>query len=363
MVREMAIVIGTRPETLKMAPIINLLRAKGFTLTLVHTGQHHDYELCQQFIYELGLPHPSYNLKLNEETPAGQIGEMMVKLEKILNKSKPRLLLIQGDTNTMLASALTGVKLGIKICHVESGLRSYDWRMPEEHNRRMVDHISDILFAPTSKAETNLIQENVQDKVYVTGNTVIDTLTHYMPMAAKKSRIMDKVEYDEYAVVTIHRTENVDDPNVLKNFVQSLIESTIPIVFPIHPRTNKRLRQRHLFRKLRSSKNIQILPPVGYFDMLMLMKNCRFMMTDSGGLQEEATAPSIRKPVLVLRLSTERPEAVETGFARLVGVEKSRILEALNNLLDKPPRLPHKSPFGDGRAAERILRIVERWTR
>jgi len=360
---KITVVLGTRPETIKMAPIINLLQRRGSKPTLIHTGQHHDYELCEQFIHQLGLPRPSHSFKLSESNAAGQIGEIMVRLERVLGKSTAKLLLIQGDTNSMLAAALTGIKVGVKIGHVEAGLRSFDWRMPEEHNRRMVDHVSDVLFAPTKRAKANLIDEHIQGKIYVTGNTVIDTLDQYLPIAAKESGIMDQIEFNDYALVTVHRAENVDDPIVLTNFVQSFIESPIPIVFPVHPRTRKRLRQQHPYRKLAYSDNIQILPPVGYFDLLMLMKNCKLIMTDSGGLQEEATAPSIRKPVLVLRLSTERPEAVEAGFAKVVGVEKERILKAITNVLDKPPKLPHRSPFGDGRAAERIVRIVERWTR
>jgi len=309
------------------------------------------------------LPRPDHSFKLEKDTPAGQIGEIMVKLERILGRSGAKLLLIQGDTNSMLAAALTGVKLGLEIGHVESGLRSYDWRMPEEHNRRMVDHVSELLFAPTRKAEMNLMEEHVQGKAYVTGNTVIDTLNQYLPTATKESRIIDQIEFNDYALVTVHRAENVDDPTILRNLVQSFIRSPTPIVFPVHPRTEKRLRRQDLYRKLASSKNIQMLPAVGYFDMLMLMKSAKLVMTDSGGLQEEATAPSIRKPVLVLRLSTERPEAVEAGFAKVVGVETARILKALRNTLDRPPRLPDKSPFGDGRAAERIVKIVERWTR
>ncbi len=360
---KVVIVVGTRPETVKMAPVIRLLQRNGFNPTLIHTGQHHDYELCEQFVDQLRLPRPGHSFKLEKDTPAGQIGEIMVKLERILGRSGAKLLLIQGDTNSMLAAALTGVKVGLKIGHVESGLRSYDWRMPEEHNRRMVDHVSELLFAPTRKAEMNLMEEHVQGKAYVTGNTVIDTLNQYLPTATKESRIIDQIEFNDYALVTVHRAENVDDPTILRNLVQSFIKSLTPIVFSVHPRTEERLRRQDLYRKLASSKNIQMLPPVGYFDMLMLMKSAKLVMTDSGGLQEEATAPSIRKPVLVLRLSTERPEAVEAGFAKVVGVETARILKALRNTLDRPPRLPDKSPFGDGRAAERIVKIVERWTR
>lgn len=223
----------------------------------------------------------------------------------------------------------------------------------------MVDHISDYLFAPTERAKRNLTEEHVYGKVYVTGNTVIDAVIQHMPLAEKRSNIMDSIVFAEFALVTVHRAENVDNATVLKSFAEVFLESHIPIVFPAHPRTKNKLRRHRLLRKLTNSKNIQLLPPQGYFDFLILMKNCKLILTDSGGLQEEATTPCIRKPVLVLRLSTERPEAVEAGFAKVVGVDKNEILHALKVQLDNPVQLPFTSPFGNGKASEKIVNVVK----
>jgi len=356
-VTKIAIIVGTRPEIIKMAPVIRALEKYEEDVMFVHTGQHYDYEMSRQFIEELELPEPDFGLELESRSPPSQVGEMMLKLEPVLTRERPKLVLVQGDTNSTLASTLTALKLNIPVGHVEAGLRSFDWRMPEEHNRILVDHVSELLFAPTRLAKENLLKERVHGRVYVTGNTVVDAVLQHMTIAEKRSRIMELVEFNEYALVTVHRAENVDDPMVLKNFVEAFLKSPIPLVFPAHPRTIKRLKQFGFYDKINSAKHVQLMPPVGYFDMLILMKNCRVIMTDSGGLQEEATVPCIRKPVLVLRLSTERPEAVEAGFARVVGVKSEDILKNLKELLEKELEIPNVSPFGDGRSGERIARI------
>ena len=359
---EIAVVVGTRPETIKMAPVIRELEKRRINFVFIHTGQHYDYNMSRQFIAELELPEPDISFELENHKPAAQIGEMMVKLEKSLSKIDTKMLLIQGDTNTMLAAALTGVKLGLKVGHVEAGLRSYDWRMPEEHNRRMVDHVSDLLFAPTERSKKHLEDEHVYGKIYVTGNTAMDAVHQHLPLAETKSNIIDEIKYEaeNYALVTVHRAENVDDPKVLKNFVEAFLESPIPLVLPVHPRTLKRLKKFNLYSKLASSKNIQLLPPLGYFDFLKLMKNCRLILTDSGSIQEEATSPLIRKPVLILRISTERPEAVEAGFAKVVGTSRDAIIDEIQKILDNSPKLPRRSPFGDGKAAKHITEIVSK---
>jgi UDP-N-acetylglucosamine 2-epimerase (non-hydrolysing) len=355
-----SIVVGTRPEIIKMAPVMRELEKKRVPFTFILSGQHYDYEMSMGFIHDLKLPAPDYSFRLKNTKPASQIGEMMTKLEQALQRERTKLLCIQGDTNTMLAAAVTGVKLGLRIGHVEAGLRSYDWRMPEEHNRRMVDHVSDLLFAPTDRARRNLVQERVAGKVYVTGNTAIDSVLEHMPIAEERSDIIRSIIFREFALVTLHRAENVDDARVLKTLVGAFVDSPIPIVFPVHPRTRKRLEEGHLIAKLRTSGNVQLTKSLKYFDFLVLMKRCRIILTDSGGLQEEATAPCIRRPVLVLRASTERPEAVEGGFARVVGVDKMKILRALGELLANVSNLPRRSPFGDGNAHERIVRIIRR---
>ena len=281
-------------------------------------------------------------------------------MDKLLKKTVPSLVLVEGDTNSVLATALAANKRGIPTGHVEAGLRSFDLRMPEEHNRRLTDHLSAYLFAPTERAKANLNRENVWGKIYVTGNTVIDAVMQHLPIAEKKSEILKKIRFDKFALATVHRAENVDDLSVLKNFTEVFAESPVPIVYPMHPRTKKRLRQNKLYRQIKKLKNVQILPPVGYLDFLILMRKSELIITDSGGIQEEATAPGIRKPVLVIRLSTERPEAVEAGFAKVVGTEKHEILAAMESAFSSRKELPHKSPFGDGNAAEKIVKIIRK---
>ncbi len=212
---------------------------------------------------------------------------------------------------------------------------------------------------PTKNAENNLKDENVWGKTYVTGNTVIDAVIQHLPIAEKKSKILKAVRFESFVLATAHRAENVDNPAVLKNFIEAFTEASLPVVYPMHPRTRKRLKQREAHTKIKKSKNLQILPPLGYLDFLVLMKNCEMIVTDSGGIQEEATSPCIRKPVLVIRLSTERSEAVKAGFAEVVSTKKQKILEAITRTLKKRRKLPEKSPYGKGNAAEKIAKIIK----
>lgn len=356
----MLVVVGTRPEIIKMAPVIKELERRGLDFFFVHTGQHYDYEMSRVFIEELELPEPSASFRLENSNPATQIGEMMIKLEKAVQKpSKYRVMLIQGDTNTMLAAGLTALKLGIRLGHVEAGLRSYDWRMPEEHNRRMIDHVSDYLFAPTEIARRNLLEEHVWGEIHVTGNTVIDALDMYFDRVEEvEQRVMEALRFDEYALATFHRADNVDNPQVLRDFVRILRHSPLPVVFPLHPRTRRRLQEFGLWSTIRGIPHLQLLPPQGYSEFLALLRNCRVVLTDSGGVQEEATHPRIRRPVLVLRTSTERPEAVIHGFARVVGVNPVVVLAEFEKLLSEDVKLPSVSPFGDGKAAKRIADVI-----
>lgn len=351
-------VVGTRPEIIKMAPIVRALREKSLPYIFVHCGQHYDYNMSQHFIDELELPTPDYGFKVRAYSPGLQTGRIISLIERAVKKTKPNVVLVEGDTNGVLASALAAVKINVSVGHVEAGLRSFDLRMPEEHNRRLVDHISTYLFAPTENARKNLERESVWGKIYVTGNTVIDAVVQHLPIAYRTSRILNEIRFKHFMLVTAHRAENVDDPVVLRNFVEVFTEAPLPIVYPVHPRTRKRLCQQKLWKKLASSENVQILPPLGYFDFMVLMKNSTMILTDSGGVQEEATAPPIRKPVLVIRLSTERTEAVEAGFAKVVGVEKKSILVAMEQTLKEKGKLPQTSPYGDGTAAKRIVEIV-----
>ena len=356
------IVVGTRPEIIKMAPIIRELEKRGLEFTFIHTGQHYDYEMGYVFIKELSLPEPHESFKLENHRPVSQIGEMMIKLEKALEKHgkrRLRVMLIQGDTNTMLAAGLTALKLGMRVGHVEAGLRSFDWRMPEEHNRRMIDHVSHYLFAPTEIAKRNLIEEHVWGEVFVTGNTVIDAVDMYFDKVREvEDKVLEQLKFSDYALVTFHRAENVDNLHVLRDFVRILKKSLLPIVFPIHPRTKKRLQEYGLWSEVEEIPHLQILQPQGYFEFLALMKNSKVIITDSGGLQEEATHPKIKKPVLVLRNSTERPEAIIYGFAKVVGVNPVVVLAELEKTLSSDIKLLDYSPFGDGKASVRIVDIV-----
>jgi len=353
------VVVGTRPEIVKMAPVIRALQKNRIPTTFVHCGQHYDYNMSQQFIEELALPVPDYEYRVKAYSQGSQTARILTHMERLLKKTSPSIVLVEGDTNGVLATALAAVKLKIPVGHVEAGLRSFDLRMPEEHNRRLTDHISTYLFAPTATASNNLKRENVWGKTYITGNTVIDAVTQYLPIAEEKSRILQTVHFKKFALATAHRAENVDEFQVLKDFMDIFGESSVPVVYPMHPRTRKRLLQNHAYDKVEGNGNVQILPPLGYLDFLLLMKNCEMIVTDSGGIQEEATAPCIRKPVLVIRFSTERPEAVEAGFAEVVGVEKAKVLDTIERTLDEKRELPEKSPFGDGNAAEKIVSIIE----
>jgi UDP-N-acetylglucosamine 2-epimerase (non-hydrolysing) len=354
------VVAGTRPEIIKMAPIIRALSKVKIPSVFVHCGQHYDYNMAQQFIENLELPTPDFSFKIEASSAGAQTAEIMMKMDRLLGQIEPSILLVEGDTNSVLASALAANKRATPIGHVEAGLRSFDLRMPEEHNRRLTDHMSEYLFAPTERAKANLLKENVWGKIYLTGNTAIDAVIEHLPIAEKKSDIISKIPFKTFALATAHRAENVDDLSVLESFMDVFSESSIPIVYPMHPRTRKRLQENRMLSKMEALSNVLILPPLGYLDFLVLMKNCRLIITDSGGVQEEATAPGIRKPVLVMRLSTERPEAVEAGFAKVVGTDKKEILAAMDEAGRHEVELPYTSPFGDGTAGQKTVDAIKK---
>lgn len=352
------IVFGTRPEIIKMASVIEACEKFKIDYFLVHTNQHFDENMSDVFMKELRIPKPDYSLDVGSGTHGEQTGKALMLLEKVIMKEKPDVVLVEGDTNTVLAAGLATVKLAVPIGHIEAGLRSFDLRMPEEHNRRLVDHMSTYLFAPSQHACKNLKRENVWGKIYVTGNTVIDACLKNFPVAEQKSNILEKIRFESFALATVHRAENVDNTHVLSNFVDVFTKSEIPIVFPAHPRTLLRLKQAQLYAKVWRDDNIQVLPAVSYFDFLLLMKNCDFILTDSGGIQEEATSPVIRKFVLVLRKSTDRPEAVQAGLAKVVGTDAERILYEIRKQASKGVSIKVEYPYGDGKAGERIATII-----
>ena len=353
---KLAIVLGTRPEIIKLAPIIQKLNKK--SSSLIFTGQHYDYELSMQFIHQLGIRQPDYFMKISRAKPAIQIGEIIKNLSKILEKEKPDSVIVQGDTNTVLAAGISSLKSGFPISHVEAGLRSFDWRMPEEHNRIAIDHISEFLFAPTQLSKNYLISEKVHGKIYVTGNTIIDAVNQYSKISKMKSKL--SIEIDDYVLLTLHRTENVDNKKILISIIKAIIDSKKEFIFPVHPRTLQRLQDFKLYKKLSESKNVLMINSIGYFEMLELMKNCDFIVTDSGGIQEEATAPSIRKKVVVVRKTTDRPEIVSAGYSEIAGISYKSILKSIKKN-SKNSKIPNKkSPYGNGNSAKAIIQQLKK---
>jgi UDP-N-acetylglucosamine 2-epimerase (non-hydrolysing) len=353
---KVAIVMGTRPEIIKLSPIINSLKKDQAKIIL--TGQHYDYNLSLRFIEELGLRKPDFSMTLANSNPAMQIGEMIIKLAKIFLKIRPDTVIVQGDTNTVLSACMASIKNKIPVSHVESGLRSFDWRMPEEHNRIEVDHVSELLFAPTQYAKKNLISEKVHGKIFVTGNTVIDAINNFVDISHKKSSF--SIDIENYILMTLHRAENVDTKETLAGIVKAVLESDENFIFPIHPRTLKRLHQFGLYKNLKRSNNVLLLESIGYFDMLELMKKCSFILTDSGGIQEEATSPKIRKKVLVVRKTTDRPEAVSAGLSELVGTDSYKIALAIKQTAKNPKISAKSSPYGIGNASKKILQTIQK---
>jgi len=356
-----SVVVGTRPEIIKMSPVYFALKKAKVQVRLVHSGQHYDYKMSKVFFEELELPEPDSFLSVGSGPPGQQTGEAIAKFEKEFTDPRPDCVLVEGDTNTVLAGALAAMKKHIKVGHVEAGLRSYDLRMPEELNRRLTDHASDYLFAPTDDSVKILEGESVWGKIFKTGNTVIDATLRYVPKAEKTSRVMWDVPWKNYALATLHRAENVDNPEVLEQMMTILTDCPLPVVLPLHPRTDLRLREYNLKDKAERSKNLKLLPPTGYLDMLLLMKNASFILTDSGGIQEEATSPLIRKRVFVMRKRTERPEAVRAGYCKVVGTNSRKVLKELNAFVDGGRKVKFKPcPYGKGDAGLRISSILRR---
>jgi UDP-N-acetylglucosamine 2-epimerase (non-hydrolysing) len=353
-----SVVVGTRPEIIKMAPVYAALRRARLRPRLVHSGQHYDFKMSEVFFDDLDLPEPEVFLGLGSGEPGEQTGTAIVKFEKEFRESGPACVLVEGDTNTVLAGAIAAMKRGVPVGHVEAGLRSYDLRMPEELNRRLTDHASDYLFAPTRDSERILKGEKVWGKVFRTGNTVIDATVRYLPKAERQSKVLDEVPWDDYALATLHRAENVDVKATLSHMVEVLTRSPVPVVLPLHPRTDKMLKRYSLERKVVSSDNVHLLPPIGYLDMLVLMKNSSFILTDSGGIQEEASSPVIRKKVFVMRESTERPEAVRAGYCDVVGVDSKKVLAAVRSFVKAPVVRFRPCPYGQGHAAEAIVKAL-----
>lgn len=347
-------VVGARPQFIKAAPVSRELR-KHFKEILVHTGQHYDANMSQIFFDELNIPKPDYNLNIGSGDHGEQTGRMLIELEKVVIKEKPDLILIYGDTNSTLAGALVGAKLHIPVAHVEAGLRSFNRLMPEEINRILADQVSDFLLCPTETAVKNLRKEGVTRGVYNTGDVMYDAVLYNLKIAEKKNEILEILGLNkkEYILCTIHRAENTDDKKRLSAIFKALADSNERIILPIHPRTKKFIKEYDLM-KGEAAKNIQIIEPVGYLDMLVLEKNAKLIATDSGGIQKEAFF--METPCLTLRDETEWVETLNDNNNILVGADYDAILMSLSR--KRSFNKPKKQYFGDGKASEKIIRIT-----
>ena len=348
---KIASIVGARPNFIKCAPLSREIRRE-FNEIIIHTGQHYDYEMNKVFFEELNIPEPDYHLDVGSGSHGYQTGEMIKRIEEVLLKEEPDLLLVYGDTNSTLAGALAASKLHITVAHIESGLRSYDKSMPEEINRILTDHCSDVLFCPTETSVENLKREGVTNGVYLTGDVMVDALKENIKIAEKKAMILDEMglKPKEYYLATIHRAENTDDFERLENIVDAFCEIG-SLVFPCHPRTEKCLKGFGLWDRL--VENVRVVRPVGYLDMLVLEKNARKVLTDSGGVQKEAYI--FKVPCITLRDNTEWVETVEDGWNMLVGADKDKIVREANEF---EPDNKQRNVFGEGDASGRIVKII-----
>lgn len=357
-------VVGARPNFMKVAPIIAAmkLRPTTFEPVLVHTGQHYDASMSDAFFRDLELPKPDRYLGVGSGTHAAQTAAVMERFEPVALDERPDWVLVVGDVNSTLACALVCVKLGIKVAHVEAGLRSRDRSMPEEINRLLTDQIADLLFTPSQDGDANLLAEGIPSaRIRFVGNVMIDSLFQNLERA-KKSSIKDQLSLvdQRYAVLTLHRPSNVDNRETFERILSALetIAEKVPIIFPVHPRTRKTIAELGLTERVAKIKSLRLIDPLGYIDFLALYSPASLVLTDSGGLQEETTALGI--PCLTLRENTERPITVEHGTNVVVGTDTSRIVAEARLALDSEERMvPRQPPLWDGHTAERICDVLE----
>ncbi len=353
---KIAVILGTRPEIIKMAPVIRELERRKADFFILHTGQHYSYNLDGVFFEQLKLPQTKYNLEAGSGSHAEQTAKILVGIEGVLQEENPDIVLIEGDTNSILAGALAAVKLPIKVGHVEAGLRSYDRNMPEEINRILADHCSDYLFAPTQKAKAILLGEGIpEDKIFVTGNTIVDAIYQNLEIAREKGNTLDTLNLKpkEYFLVTLHRQENVDNrarfASILEGLDRVAAEFETPVIYPIHPRSRKMMTKFGL-----QPRRLMLAEPVDFLSFLQLESSARLIFTDSGGVQEEACILSV--PCITLRDNTERPETLEVGSNILAGASLDTILECSKTILGRDNNW--QNPFGDGTAGRKIVEIV-----
>lgn len=353
-------VVGARPNFMKVAPIMREAKKhKGFEQILVHTGQHYDTNMSECFFEELGICEPDTNLEVGSGNHGEQTGKIMQKFEKFMLKEGGDLIVVVGDVNSTIACGLVAAKLHVPLAHVEAGLRSFDRRMPEEINRLLTDAISDFLFTPAKEADENLKKEGIPDeKIFLVGDIMIDTLLWEI----KKTKDIDKpplpeLERNNYATLTLHRPSNVDDPEVFKGILNALdeIAEKIPIVFPAHPRTVNRMKE---FKFSKKNDNLKIIKPLSYRQFLRLYKNSKFVLTDSGSIQQETTFLNI--PCLTIRENTERPFTITKGTNILTGKDPKRITEEAFKILEGKTKQSEGLPLWDGKTAERIVDVFKK---
>lgn len=359
-----AIVLGTRPEIIKMAPIIKELKQRGIQHIVIHSGQHYSPIMDSDIFKNLNLAQPDYNLKIGSDSRKKQIERIRKGLIRVLRHEEPDIVLLQGDTNTVLAGAYAALDLGIGVGHVEAGLRSYDRRMPEEINRILTDSISDYLFAPTCQSKENLLREGFKEKnIYVTGNTIVDATFQNLSIVSRNSHIAGKLRRrlntPEYVLLTLHRPSNVDSraqlSRILREIAKIPVKYGLEIIFPMHPRTRKMITKYQLWKMIARTQGILAIKAIDFLDCLQLESKARLVMTDSGGLQEESCILGV--PCITLRENTERPETIKVGSNILIGKEYDRLLDYVGESLKKGNGW--KNPYGDGKTAKRIVKIVQ----
>lgn len=346
-------VIGTRPQFIKAAPLSKKLQGLS-TEILVNTGQHYDYEMSDIFIKELNLPVPDYNLQVGSSSHGKQTSQMLSGLEEIYLKEKPDFVLVYGDTNSTLAGSLAAAKLNIPIAHVESGLRSFNKKMPEEVNRVLTDHISSYLFCPTKNAVTNLKAENITNNVFCVGDVMYDSILHFQKSSQNLSNILDRLKLTEkeYYLMTIHRAENTDNQVKLRNILEAISKMDKTVVFPAHPRTKKNIAKFNLNHFLLAS-NIKLIDPLSYFEMITIEEGAKVILTDSGGVQKEAYM--LKVPCITIRDETEWIETTNNGWNVLCDADVNSIIYEVNSV--KTP-IDYNFVFGDGKASEKIVKIL-----
>ena len=346
--------VGARPNLIKLAPVYRALaHVPKIEQRIVHTGQHYDFNMSDIFLRELGIPAPDVNLQVGSATHARQTAEIMMRFEPVVTEQRPDLVLVYGDVNSTVAAALVSTKLGIRVAHVEAGLRSFDRSMPEEINRLLTDQVADLLFTPSEDGNRNLEREGIaRERIYLVGNVMIDTLVRMLPIA--QTQLPENVPH-RFALVTLHRPSNVDDLEWLGDMLRSLeqISSDLAVVFPVHPRTRQKMNEIGLNG---SGSILRLLEPLPYLAFLALQQRATVVITDSGGIQEETTY--LQVPCLTVRENTERPVTVEIGTNTLVGRDPERIREEVENILAGRTRRGQVPPLWDGHAAERIREII-----